>query len=448
MSENSKHQPRYLQGPIWQHVVRMTASSGLGLLALFSVELLDLFFISLLGEPALVAAVGFAAALTFFTQSVNIGLSIAMGATVSRILGRGEHFRAAQLVGSGMVMVFCCALLVASLVWLARYPLLELLGASGDTLQHAAGYLAIVLPAFPLMAVGMAMGGVMRARGDARGALWLTLSGAVVNALLDPILIFVLGLGLPGAAIASVISRICMCAYGLYKVLYRYRLFRRPDVAQVVQDLPIFAHIAIPSVLTNLATPLGGAYVTSAIARFGDDAVAGYAVISRLQMLAFVGLYALSAVVGPIAGQNWGAKAYSRVKQVLTQSVIFIVLYCLLVCALLALLTPWIIQLFRATPAAAELIYWFTYGLSLMFVFHGITFATNALFNNLGSPRTSTVFNVSKVTVFTVPFVWLGAQLAGAPGVLIGQALGAVIIALAGGYWCYRCIGQLEQNAK
>lgn len=436
----------YLEGAIWRHIVRMTASSGFGLLALFSVDLIDLFFISLIGDQTLTAAVGFAAALMFFNHSVSIGLSIAMGAVVSKALGANQREKAAELVGSGICIVFCASLSVTSLVWWFRDPLLMLLGATGETINYASDYLMIVLPAFPFLAVGMAMSGVMRAVGDAKGGLWISLWGAIVNAVLDPILIFGLDMGLQGAAWALAASRMCIFFYGIQKVITGYKLFIPPSLFKIRRDLPSFAHIAVPSVLTNLATPVGVAYITSVMAQFGDAAVAGNAIITRLQMVAFVGLYALSGVVGPIAGQNWGAQNYPRVMSVLNQALLFVLLYCLVVCSIMAALTPFILHAFQASEGAAELVRWFTYGVSLMFIFNGFTFVTNALFNNLGTPKTATLFNVAKVTVFTMPFAWAGALLAAAPGVLLGQAVGAVIIGLMGWYWCARWIRKLPKH--
>jgi putative MATE family efflux protein len=444
MTQNQKH-ARYLEGSVWRHIVRMTLSGGLGLLALFAVDLIDLFFISLIGEQELAAAVGFAGSLMFFTQSLSIGLSIAVGATVSKAFGSEDMNKAAELVTSGLMIVFLSSVVITLIVWIFRATFLSWLGADGETLAFAVNYLGIILPAFPFLAVGMSAGGVMRAQGDASGALWLTLSGAIVNAILDPILIFGLGLGLPGAAIASVFSRLTMFAFGIYKVGVEYKLIQKPNIAIIKREMPELTGIAIPSVLTNLATPIGIAFVTASMAQFGDAAVAGNAIISRLQMVAFVGLYALSSVVGPIAGQNWGAQKFGRVNSVLTDSMKFVVVYCIVVCAGLAALTDVILYVFQASPESAELIRWFNYGLSLMFVFNGMTFVTNALFNNLGAPKISTVFNVSKATVFTIPFVWVGAQLGGAPGILVGQALGAVIVALAGWYWCRKLIGTLGE---
>lgn len=443
---NDNVQARYLYGPVSGHIVRMTLSGGMGLLALFAVDLVDLFFISLIGQRELAAAVGFAGALIFFTQSLSVGLSIAVGATVSRAIGTGNRKRTTELVTSGLFIVFVTSVLMTAGVWIGRRWLLAALGAEDMTLELSIQYLGIVLPAFPFMAVGMAAGGVMRARGDAKGALWLTLSGAIVNAVLDPILIFGLGLGLPGAAWASVFSRLTMFAFGMRKISRDYQLLGRPRLSVLRQDAPEIASIAVPSVLTNLATPVGLAFVTAAMAGFGDAAVAGNAIISRLQMVAFVGLYALSSVVGPIAGQNLGAGQTDRVEQVLNDALRFVLVYCFIVCLALALLTNTIIHLFQASEAAAELIRWFTLGLSLMYVFNGITFVTNALFNNLGAPRVSTVFNVAKATVFTIPFVWAGAAIGGPPGILAGQASGAVLVALAGWLWCRQLIQRLQES--
>lgn len=432
----------YLSGSIMGHILRMTVSGGLGLLALFAVDFVDLFFISLLGERELAAAIGFAGSVLFFCQSLSIGLAIAVGATVSRAIGANDMERARGLIASSLVLIVVVTLGVAAAVFIGREPLLRLLGADGYTLQQASGYLAIILPSFVFVSIGMAAGGVMRARGDAKGALWVTLSGALINAALDPLLIFGLGLELTGAAIASAMARMTMFVYGCYK-LNQYRLISRPVASGVRRDWATLTSIAIPSVLTNLATPFGLAFVTATMAQFGDAAVAGFAIITRLQQVAFVALFALSGVVGPIAGQNWGAGDHDRVNAVLTESVRFILVYCLGVCLVLAALTEPILWVFQASDQSATLIRWFTLGLSGVFVFNGITFATNALFNNLGAPRTSTLFNVLKATVFTVPFVWVGALWMGAIGVLIGQALGSVLIALAGLYRCRRWLGQL-----
>lgn len=431
----------YTHGAIRHHIYRMTGSAGIGLLAMFSAELADLFFISWLGNQTLTAAVGFAATLIFFTHSLNIGLMIATGAVVSRTLGAKQIDKAKRLVTHSAIINAIVSFLVTAVLWLAREPLLVLIGAEGEALTAASSYLAIVLPAFPLAAVGMAAGGIMRANGDAKGALWLSLTGALVNVALDPLLIWFFSI--EGAAMASVASRLAMFAYGVYRVAKHFQLFGKAQPNKLLSDAQHFSSIALPAVLTNLATPVGGAFVMAAMAQYGEAAVAGAAIVGRLQMLAFVGLYALSGVVGTIAGQNWGAQAIDRVQLTLTESLRFIVLYCIIACLVLATLTPLIIQGFNASGEAVVLIQLFTFGLSLHYVFQGMSFVSNAMFNNLGKPRWATYFNVAKATVFTAPFAWAGAWLLDAPGVLVGQAVGAVLVGLWGWAACRKHMTKL-----
>lgn len=431
----------YTQGSIRHHIYRMTASAGLGLLAMFSAELADLFFISWLGNQTLTAAVGFAATLIFFTHSINIGLMIATGAVVSKALGAQETSKAKRLVTHSLLFNAVVSLVITAIIWWFRVPMLALIGAEGEALTAASSYLAIVLPAFPFAAMGMAAGGIMRANGDAKGALWLSLTGALVNVALDPVLIWFFSI--EGAAIASVASRLAMFVYGVGRIANHFKLFARLQPSTLIPDIRDMCGIAVPAVLTNLATPLGGAVVMTAMAQYGEAAVAGAAIVGRLQLLTFVGLYALSGVVGTIAGQNWGAQAIDRVQQTMTESLRFVVLYCLVACAVLAALTPLIVSGFNASGEAVVLIQVFTFGLSLHYVFQGMSFVSNAMFNNLGKPRWSTYFNVAKATVFTAPFAWAGAWLLAAPGVLVGQALGAVLIGLWGWIVCRRHVARL-----
>ena len=153
------------------------------------------------------------------------------------------------------------------------------------------------------------------------------LLGAIVNALLDPIFIFVLDMGLAGAAWASVGARLMMCLFGLYVFVVRYQYWKRPSAMLWFADFKPFIVIAIPALLTNLATPIGNAFVTAEVAKYGTASVAAFAVINRLVPLAFVFMFALSAVVGPIAGQNLGAKLHNRLQSVLFSSIVMVSVY-------------------------------------------------------------------------------------------------------------------------
>ena len=436
-------QAKFTQGSIFNHICVMTFSGTAGLIALFLVDLVDAFFLSLLGMVSILAALGYAGSILFFTLSLSIGLSIGCGAVVARLAGKGDKAHTQRFVTHAFLVIVSTSVVTSALILLNLTPLLELLGASGQALIWAKSYCTIILPSMPLMAIAMASGGIMRALGEAKAAMILPLVAAGTNAILDPIFIFSFGWGIEGAAWASVAARIAMLGFGLWVIVGHHHLLGRWQPQHLLADAKQFFNIALPAALTNLSTPIGVAFVTAIMAQYGDEAVGGNAVVARIQQVSFAGLFALSGAIGGIAAQNWGANQTDRVKQTLTKSLQFVGAYCLLVCVALAISTPWLIQLFGAKGLTADLIRWFCFGFSLMFVFNGATFVTNALFNNLGVAKYATLFNFAKATIGTIPFAYVGALCAGPWGIFAGITLGAAIFAAWGVWVCYRRVNHL-----
>jgi putative MATE family efflux protein len=329
-----------------RHVIVMTAATSAGLMSIFAVDLLSLLYISWLGDPKLTAAVGFASQVLFFSVSINIGISIAIGALVSRAHGKGDSAGARRLAASGLVHVFLIAALVSCIAWPFRREILTLIGARGMALDVASTYLAITLPATVLLGLGMALASILRAVGDARRSMYVTLAGAVATALLDPVFIFGLGLGVTGAAIVTLISRFVFVAVGLNGAIRMHDLIATPDRKAASLDLVPIMAIAIPAVLTNLAAPVA----MRIFSQFGEAVVAAFAILDRLNPMAFGVLFALSSAVGPIMGQNLGAKLISRVRQVLTDCLTFATLYVAAVAILLRLAAPLIVSSLDLNP--------------------------------------------------------------------------------------------------
>lgn len=426
----AQDQAKFLTGNLFAHVSVMSLAGSIGLIAIFAVDFIDMLFISMLGKAELAAAVGYAGAILFFTTSFGIGLAIAAGALGARALGAGQAEQARAQTTSTMIYGVLFSGIFAAVVWLNLDVLVGLLGAKGETAALAVHYLAIIVPSLPLLQVGMIGGAVLRAHGDARRAMFATIYGGTVNAVLDPILIFGLGLDLTGAALASVAARVVIAGTSLLPILHHYGGFARPAPGRLIRDLGPILAIAIPATLTQLATPVGQAYVTRAMAEFGEAAVAGMAIVGRMTPLAFGAIFALSGAVGPIIGQNFGAGDRARVNGAFKASLAFTGLYIFAVAAALFALRDPIVQLFEADGVTQQLIYLFCGPLALAFFFNGMLFVANAAFNNLGHPYYSTWMNWGRHTLGTIPFVMLGAWWFGAPGVLIGQAVGGLLFGL------------------
>lgn len=422
-------QAKFLEGNLLRHITVMSLTASVGLMAVFVVDFVDMIFISMLGKAELAAAVGYAGAILFFTTSFSIGMAIAAGALVARDLGAGDEVKARQQASHAMVYGVVLGGLFALVVWLNLGFLAGLMGASGETLDLAVGYLQIIVPSLPLLIVAMVGGAVLRAHGDARRAMMATVWGGVANAVLDPILIFGLDLELTGAALASVAARAAICITALVPIFRHYGGLEPPDVKGLAMDLRPVLVIAVPAILTQLATPIGQAYVTRSMAAYGEAAVAGMAIVARITPVAFGVLFALSGAIGPIIGQNYGAEKHERVRGAFRDGLIFCAVVVVVISGLLFLLRGPIAALFEAEGITLTLVYLFCGPLALAFFFNGVIFVGNAAFNNLGHPFYSTWINWGRHTIGTIPFVLVFAAWLGAPGVLIGQAVGGVIFA-------------------
>ncbi len=439
-------QAHYTEGSIYKHILVMATMSAIGLLSIFVVDLVDLYFLSLLGEIEMASAIGFSGVILFFTVAISIGLMISMGALVAKSIGANKIDAAKQYTVNIFVVCIIIGSLIGFSVWFFAADLLSLMGAKGRSLELSSTYLGIILPSLPILCIGMASAGALRSVGDAKQGMFVTLVAGIVNAVLDPIFIFVLDMGIAGAAWASVCARIAMMVYALFFVIKKHNLIARFNYAKFVEDLSDISKVAVPAVLTNIATPIGNAYIMFVLADFGDSAVAGFAIIGRILPVAFCLVFAISGAVGPIIGQNHGARLYDRVRKTISQSFIIIIVYSLVVSLALFLLKNTIITMFNVDEKAGELISQFCIWIAVLTIFRGFLFVANACFNNLDKAKLSTIMNFGKATLGTIPFVYYGAKYYGAFGIMLFEAIGALVFGLIASFLAFKVVDLLEQE--
>lgn len=432
---------RFVHGSIMRHVVVMAGTGAIGLMAVFAVDLLNFWYISHLHDPALTAAIGFAAALGYVQVAVSIGMTIGLGAVIGRMIGARRIIRARRFASAFMVVMVGVAAVLGCLTAVLASFLLALLGAKGEALQQAAGFLHLVSPALPLVCYGMAQSALLRCVGDARRSMQVTLVGAFVSAVLDPILIFGFHMGLTGAAISTIISRGTVVLFGFVS-LRDHRMLEWPRLWAVAPATRQIGAVALPAIATNLATPVGGLFTTHFMSRFGLEAISGQATIERIVPVAFAFVFALTGSVGPIMSQNLGAGKKDRVRETLYASLKLTALCVLLTWAILALFHVPILHLFASKGVAIHIVTLFCCWLVASYFFVGLLFVSNTAFNNLGHPLYSTGFNWGRATLGTIPFVWVGSHY-GPIGILVGQSLGVVIFGSFAALTAFRVIRRI-----
>ena len=437
--------PRFLTGSLMRHVIVMAGTGALGLIAVFAVDLLNLFYISLLGENEIAAAVGFAGVVSFFQTSLAIGLTIGLSAAVSRMVGAGRTPDARRIAAASLLLMFAITAVTGIATAAFAAPILTLLGAK-DAVRHlATTFVETVSPSLPLLATGMGLAALQRSIGDAKGALSVTLYAALATAVLDPLFIFGLRLGLEGAAIATVCSRLVLIYVGYHGAVRRHAMIGTIDRRLLMTDFRLVWAVAGPAVLTNLATPVGAAFVTRSMATFGAPAVAAQASLDRITPVAFGLVYALTGAVGPILAQNLGAGRLDRVRETLRDSVIFVIVTVGGAWLVLFASSGLIVRALSLTEATGTFVTFYCNILAGSFLFTGLLFVANAAFNNLGFPLLSTLFNWGRATLGTIPLVWIGMSW-GAQGVMAGAAAGSVLLGIVAILVAFAVIARLDTS--
>jgi putative MATE family efflux protein len=422
---------KFLQGSIMRHIVIMTLTGAIGLMAVFLVDLADLYFLSRLHDTNITAAIGFAGTIAFINLNLSIGTGIAAAALVARYMGMRDP---AVLVSAGYTL----------LVAIFLPQILRLFGATGEVLHQAEIFVWTLTPGFIFLAAALSCSFSLRGIGDAQRAMYITLTAAIVTLILDPIFIFQFGWGIRGAAAANAIADFSAFVIAMHGLVHVRKFLSFPTWRGLRRDFPAIWQIAFPSVLTQLATPFTIAYTMSVVAPFGNDAVTASTIIGRLVPVAFGVIFSLSGSVGPVIGQNYGAKNFARVRRALRDGMTFSAVYTVVISLTIFALRNHIATVFSASPRATELVVFFATFVGVSWAFAGAQFVGAAAFNNLGRPGLSTWFNWGKATLGTIPFALVGAAYWGPEGIMLGTAIGAVLFGIASAWMAFRVVDGLE----
>ncbi|MFT4962552.1 MAG: putative MATE family efflux protein [Paracoccaceae bacterium] len=431
-------QGRFLTGSTMGHVARMTLAGAMGITFVFLVDAANLFWVSQLGAPKLVAAIGFAFAIQFFSVSSGIGLMIAAIALIARGIGKGDREQARRHATSSAAIAFVIQTLMAGIVIYFRHDILAMVGATGETAALAARYLAVSLPSLGIMAISMIANGALRAEGAAKRSMFVTLISGMVSMVLDPFLIY--QWGLDGAAMGLNISRFVMLVVALRFAVGTHDLMARLRLADVIETLRPFLIIAVPAIMAQMAMPVGNYLLTSVMAPYGDDAMAGWAVVGRLTVVAFGGIFSLSGAIGGIFGQNYGAGNYERLRTTYRDAIIFGLAYSLVTWIVLASASSLVISAFDLSPLGGDIVASFTTVGAGAFLMASALFVSNSAFNALGRPSWATLTNWLRDGVISLPLAILLAGWYGATGVIYAQAVASVIVGALAGWLGWRYV--------
>ena len=357
--------------------------------------------------------------------------------------GRGDDKQASRIMGVSFTLLLLLGAALTVLFYLFRTPFLYLVGGSDDTVVHARDYLQIYLVGVIPVMIGLGMNPFISAQGFGKVGMMTTLLGAVINLILDPVLIFGLHMGVKGAALATVIAQTCSAAWVLVFLTGKKAVLRL-ERACMGLEFPILKRICSLgltgftfSVTNSLVQSLGNAQLQTygAASGSGDLYVAAMTAIVSIREIVVQPVRGLTQGAQPVMGYNYGAGKYSRVRE----SIRFITLTCLgynLVIWLVLLAFPRaLILLFNDDPALLEV------GASTMrtyfaaYVMMNFQFIGQNTFVALGQAKNAVFFSLFRKVILVVPLMILLPRLwgLGAYGVFASEPVSDAI----GGAACY-----------
>ena len=436
-------------GPVSSAILSMMAPMVIGLIVIITNSLVDAYFVSQLGSAPL-AAVSYAFPVSFIVGAIAMGLGTGTASLASRLFGAGNQEKVRQVATHSMLLGLIAGLCVVIFGLLTLEEVFSLLGADEQTMPFVKDYMEIYYWGGIFLVIPMIGNAVLRAGGDAKTPSVLMASTAVINAVLDPILIFgwfgFPALGIKGAALAGVLANVVFLIASLSILIFRENLiqFRKNTVAAILHSWNQILHVGLPAIASNLIAPMSTALVTSLISSFGQSAVAAFGLASRLEAFVIIIFMALGGAIAPFVGQNFGAQEFDRLKQGFVFCVAFSFIYALFCIGFFILSVDTLLGFFTTDPeviktAKIQLLYcpW-GYG------FLGLTVIANGSFNAVGKPMPAMTISIGRTLLVYVPLAYWLASSMGIRGVFIAQVLANLLAGIVGFIWYQNVFKQLR----
>lgn len=413
-----------LSQPIGRVLLNMSLPNMLGILTVLGFNLVDTFFVSRLGTEAL-AAISFTFPITLVITSIAIGIGAGVATNLGRLIGSGHAPIAKVFLHDALLLSFMLTVVLSLLgAWLFT-PLFTLLGASAELLPLIHHYMLPWLVGVPLLVLQMVGNQGLKATGDTKSPAKILALAALINFVLDPLLIFGIGpfprLELQGAALASVFSWIVALGLSSYLLIIKRHLLSTARICwkRYCANWRRLAHIAQPAALMNLINPLANAVIMALLARMDHTAVAAFGAGIRLESVLLIVSMALSSSVVPFVAQNLGAGQPQRARQAVLVSIRFVLVFQTLLYIPLACLAAPVAGLFSDDP---QLLQWLTFYIQFLPLAYGplgmVIIVATAL-NAYHRPMASLALNLVRLFALMLPLAAIGAYAAGIHGVLL-----------------------------
>ena len=420
------------EAPIPGLIFKMAVPTIVAFLINSIYSLTDTYFVHFLGTNA-TAAVSVNASLDQLIMMAGSMLAVGAASYTSRLLGGGDRDKASQVLSTAFFGAFAFGLVVEALGLIFTRPLVYLLGATPTCEEFAVQYANYVLLVAPFMACNFVMNQCLRSEGSAMFSMFGMGFGGILNCVLDPIFIFTLDLGVAGASMATAISKVVSFLILIFPYLSRRSLLRLSiRRVRVVKDILVEVVSVGSSSMFRSGLAVVSAIILNNIAGdISDSVLAGVGVSTKIMMFPFGVILGFGTGFQPVAGFNWGARRYDRVRESFRFASKTAIIVGLAMGAALALGADGVIALFAETDPEMEAVGALCIRLQcLAMPIHSWVAVVNMFCAGLGDARGALILSSSRQGTCFLPIVYPLARLFGSTGVAAVQAV-ADLLSLA-----------------
>lgn len=422
-------------GPITPLILRMTFPMIFGMLGIVAFNMVDTYFVSRLGLIQM-AAMTFTFPVVMIVGALAQGIGIGAAALISKAVGQEDQRKVIRYTTDSLILGMLFVLTFVILGFLTIEPLFTALGATNETMPYIKDYMQIWYSGVIFLIIPMIGNSGIRALGDTKTPAMIMTVAAIANTFFDPMLIFGVGpfpeLGIRGAALATVFSRMITMVVSLYVLIYRQKIvsFHIPPFKELFHSFKDLLFIGLPNALTRIMTPLAVGVITSLIATFGTEATAGFGIATRVEMFAMLVINALSSIFVPLLGQNLGAGKLDRVHEIIRKSQLYAILYGALMWCLFIFTGHLIAGLFTDNQVVIDTVGRYLLIVPITYGLQGVFLIQTSTLNVLNRPMHSAVLSILRLFVVYVPMAIFLSHYWRLTGIWIALDLSFVLLVL------------------
>ncbi|MCK5822451.1 MAG: MATE family efflux transporter, partial [Bacteroidales bacterium] len=436
-------------GRIGKQLINLTWPMMFGMLGMVIFNLADTYFIGKLGVQQL-AAISFSFPVIMLINSLSHGIGIGTASLISRNIVSSDHNIVRQMSSRAIFLGIIIVAIFITIGLLTIKPLFTLLGADAELIIYIKQYMDIWYYGVAFVIIPMIGNNIIRATGDTFWPGMLMVLSAIVNIILDPLLIFGYGpfpeMGIKGAALATVIARSTSLIFILVLLIHRNHLItlKIGKIKEIFSTWKKVLYIAFPLTLSMLITPISIGFITKIISTFGNNAVAAFGVASRIEMFALMMIPPLGSVLIIFIGQNFSKHKFSRIFTSLKYAGMFSLTWGFIIFLLTMFFAKDVASIFSNNTEVTDIAARYLVIVGMSYGFQGLVMLSTAAFNGINKPMNSAFFSILRMLGLYVPLAWIGSKIFFLDGIFFAAFIANIITGILAYVFLFKNIKKLK----